>query len=392
MKLIFSFKLIIILYSLSSHCFSNGAEIIQATDKIRSHIFNTKPDSENKILNQTEQKDKDVLLGQHTTTINTILNNKNVSRRPATKTEKKTILQAVMGSIIIHENDFRYRLDEHDLVETDEFYKHFEILKFTEEFSQTCLDAMTQSGNHDDTVLDVIDKDLYAQLYEYSGLRHDLMIEWFKEVYKNHINGIKLKPSQTTTQTIQRKIEFPRRSLDLRTSTDQTEGRPKNTSETGQIVLSFSDIHPNTTPTKTIQQSALIAAFLPRPKQIEHVTLPENDLASPHLRDTMFQNPLLTHSSSASDRSTKGTLIPLAETAPISKKSNWKNSWKLKNGITIIHHPGCIELTGSIICTKDLEINFDNKNIRGTVVNIHVSTDMTEEEFVDALRKDGNLI
>lgn len=391
MKTGFYFKLIMTICALSSCCFSNGAEIIHAAHKIRSQVFNTEPDSENKVLTQTEHTDKDVLLGQHTTTINTILNNKNVSRRPATATEKKTILQAVMGTIIIHHSDSSYLLHDHDLIETDEFFKHFKILKFTEDFAETCLETMIRSNNHDYAVLDTIDKDLYAQLYEYSGLDHDLMIEWFKEVYKNHIIGIKLKPSQTTTQTIQRKIAFPRRSIDLRTSNDLTEGESKELPETGQITLSFDEIHPNTTPTKTIQESALIAAVLSLPKQIEHVTLAGDDLVSPHLRNTMFQNPLLTNPSSASDRPTKSTLIPLAETAPISKKSNWKNSWKLKNGITIIHHPGCIELTGPIICTKNLEINFDNKNIRGTVVNIHVATDMTEQEFIDALNKDGNL-
>jgi acetoin utilization deacetylase AcuC-like enzyme len=38
------------------------------------------------------------------------------------------------------------------------------------------------------------------------------------------------------------------------------------------------------------------------------------------------------------------------------------------------------------------KITLDRKNIRGTIVNIHVQADMTEEEFVEALRKDENLV
>ena len=83
---------------------------------------------------------------------------------------------------------------------------------------------------------------------------------------------------------------------------------------------------------------------------------------------------------------------PQKPTAALSSKSNWFKFWKLKNGITIYHYPGYIELTDSpFIHMWDIDIEMDRYNARGIELNIHVSTDMKEEEFIMALHRDGNL-
>ncbi len=79
-------------------------------------------------------------------------------------------------------------------------------------------------------------------------------------------------------------------------------------------------------------------------------------------------------------------------TTALSSKSNWFKFWKLKNGITIYHYSGYIELTDSpFIDMWDIDIEMDRYNARGIELTIHVSTDMAEEEFITALHNDGNL-
>ena len=182
-----------VLFIAIPHCSSNAVDIIGTENTLRSGVFNIKPNPQNEVVINAVHKNKDIVLGKHTTTINTILNNKNISRRPARHEEKKTILQAVMGTIIVHGDDSKYHINDHELTETDEFYKHFEILRFTEEFAQTCLETMIRSGGSDYTILDKIDHSLYKDLYDYSGLSHDLMLDWFKEMYAAHIGGIMLR-------------------------------------------------------------------------------------------------------------------------------------------------------------------------------------------------------
>ncbi len=122
MKMKLYIKFILLLFLTIPHCFSNVVEIIGAESTLRCGVFKMQPNPKNQVLIGTAHKDKDIVLGEHTATINTILNDQNVSRRPARPDEKKTILQAVMGTIIIHGDNLAYQLIDHKLSSTDEFY------------------------------------------------------------------------------------------------------------------------------------------------------------------------------------------------------------------------------------------------------------------------------
>ena len=134
MKLVFTY--ITALFLITNHCLASAVDFIDEENKLRCAIFNTKPNENNKVQAATSFEDKDEVLSKHTFTINSVLNDQNrVSKVHATNEERKKILQAVMGSVIIHGNYPEYMLADHGLSETDEFYEHFEILRLTQELS-----------------------------------------------------------------------------------------------------------------------------------------------------------------------------------------------------------------------------------------------------------------
>jgi hypothetical protein len=275
-----------------------------------------KPNPKNEVLIGNTHKDKNIALGEHTTTINTILNNKNVSRRPAVLGEKKTILQAVMGTIIVHGDDLTYHLIDHKLSETDEFYKHFAILQFTQSFTKTCLDQINSKNT-----LDSISDSLYQDLYDYSGLSHKQMISWFTEMYAAHTSVILLKRTENSDKPSVHSHLPPKTHLLQISKKEQEEESEK------------------------------------RQKKNKQKEKPQ-------------QKP----------------------TTVLSSTSDWIKFWKLKNGISIYHYPGYVELTDNpFIDMWDVDIEMDHYNARGVIFSIHVSTDMTEAEFITALRNDGNL-
>lgn len=395
-----------VLFIAIPHGSPNAVDIIGTENTLRSGVFNIKPNPQNEVVINTVHKNKDIVLGKHTTTINTILNNKNISRRPARHEEKKTILQAVMGTIIVHKDDSKYHLNDHELTETDEFYKHFEILRFTEEFAQTCLETMIRSGGYDYTILDKIDHSLYKDLYDYSGLSHDLMLDWFKEMYAAHIGGIMLRK-----ESIQAKGLIPtiilsgkKKISPTNKHADFTETHSSQKAHTGALsvqtqgnslkasILDFDSIYSDTTDEANLLNSAEI--FKTAEKKLE---LPKSlDLEHEEKRGNLTQESTANYRQlrSPSAGHARNPTVPskIKPTTAISTKSDWTKSWKLENGTTIAHYPGYVELNGPIIDMWGTKITLDRKNIRGTIVNIHVQADMTEEEFVEALRKDENLV
>ena len=73
-----------------------------------------------------------------------------------------------------------------------------------------------------------------------------------------------------------------------------------------------------------------------------------------------------------------------------SKGGNWTETFNLKGGLKIKRSPEYVTII-------DGGLNINSKVIKNTgsfngkQVNIHVSVDMTRDEFVAALRRDGSL-
>ncbi|MES2607172.1 MAG: hypothetical protein V4544_00335 [Pseudomonadota bacterium] len=199
MKINFYFKLILVVCVAISHCFSNAVNIIETENTLRCSVFNTIPNHKNEVHTKTISKDKNEALVEYTTTINTILIDQNrVSKRHAELNEKKIILQAVMGSIIVHDNYPEHLLADHDLLATNELYKHFEILRLTQEVSKYF--SMRKHENAKYNLKDDDYGDEYKNLYIYSGLTHDMLCDWFNEIYKAHTVGITTKNEQSNSK------------------------------------------------------------------------------------------------------------------------------------------------------------------------------------------------
>ncbi len=159
----------------TTHCFSNAVQTINDEAELRCGKYNVNPFDVS-------------AFSVHTETINTILSNKaTVSEIEATDSERKTIIQAVMGTAITHRKKGEYSLASHGLVDGQKFFRHFEILRLTEALSYTFIDQIMTVGK---TRIDDI---IYDDLFTYSGIKKDVfskwLIEWFDEVLGLHKDG-----------------------------------------------------------------------------------------------------------------------------------------------------------------------------------------------------------
>lgn len=166
---------IVILVLVTTHCFSNAIQTIHDKDKLRCGKYNQNPFDVS-------------AFSVHTETINTILSNKaTVSEIEATDSERKTILQAVMGTAITHRKKGTCSLPSHGLVDGQKFFRHFEILRLTEALAYDFIDQIMTAGRTH------IDESKYEDLFTYSGIQQDVfskwLTTWFDEVLGLHENG-----------------------------------------------------------------------------------------------------------------------------------------------------------------------------------------------------------
>ncbi|MES2253237.1 MAG: hypothetical protein V4482_06110 [Pseudomonadota bacterium] len=137
---------------------------------------------------------------QRTEKINDLLKNEGiVSRTQAETDQKKTILQAVMAGQLIHFPELReqkFAASIYDkratLGATDYRYKHFEILRLTEELSFKIAGLTRGTGHYDGlTILGELN-DAYKDISTYSGVAIRDLAGWFAQAYKDHEQGFQL--------------------------------------------------------------------------------------------------------------------------------------------------------------------------------------------------------
>jgi hypothetical protein len=131
-----------------------------------------------------------------------------VSSKAATFTEKKDILQTVMGSQItrvIHSEAQQNALDPEEnlpvVAESHWAYRHFEILRLTAKLSKQLVQQVYSYGydvlNYLTTCIPTFETD-HELLCEYSGLQREMFMLWFKDVFEKHKKGF---PETTASLT-----------------------------------------------------------------------------------------------------------------------------------------------------------------------------------------------
>ncbi|MDP4725324.1 MAG: hypothetical protein NWS47_03430 [Alphaproteobacteria bacterium] len=178
MSIQFYLRLAVATFFVVTSCFADGVKVIGDEYNARLGAFNADP------LNVSTYE-------PHTVKINGILKEKrNVDvNRHASYMEKETILKAVMASVVIHGEDSTYRLPAHGLKESDSLYRHFEILRLTEELTGIYWAQFMSAGNI--RIGELVDSNLYA----YSGLNWDVYSDWFKDVINEHSSGLAISHS-----------------------------------------------------------------------------------------------------------------------------------------------------------------------------------------------------
>lgn len=133
---------------------------------------------------------------------------RSVSSQEATSSQKKDILQTLMGSQItrvIHSDAQQNALDPEENIpvveETHWAYRHFEILRFTAKLSKQLIQQVGIYGydvlNYINVCVPTFETDLDI-ISDYSGLQREMFMLWFKEVFEKHKKGF---PATTASLT-----------------------------------------------------------------------------------------------------------------------------------------------------------------------------------------------
>jgi hypothetical protein len=176
-------KLIFLTFSLFTQGFA--MDVVRTYHAKRQKDYNDTP-------NQTS-------IPSYTYTIyKTLSDQRRVSDRSASWFEKKQILQSVIASALIHGNTLNSFADlsAHGLgAENRDKFKHFEILRYTQEFSQRIGENAMAAGQDrplfdliNTSILDLNDFETFSL---YSGIDQERFINWFAEVYSGHVNGLR---------------------------------------------------------------------------------------------------------------------------------------------------------------------------------------------------------
>ena len=206
---------------------------IADTTAQRSTAFNAIPTA-----SPSDATKKKETVTQHTKSITDILKDKSkVSEgRFATDAERKTILQSLMSSTLtsLFDSPEQYRKlsltpQLPTLRAIDPLFKHFEILRLTEQLSYTLAQQVTARGRDalEDILNDTLDQNT---LTSYSGVTKDMFLMWFKEVFDAHKTGFlkPVKPSPAAT-----KLDMAKTLFDTHTHRCDTYNSPLSAFDTG---------------------------------------------------------------------------------------------------------------------------------------------------------------
>ncbi len=143
---------------------------------MRCQLFNVRPDIPTSINGTPVNRDATII--GCTVGINSVLETAKVSDTRATDAQRKIVMQAIMGGVVVHQGDDRFRLKAHECKRTDKHYKHHEILRLTEEFAfDFAINGVIQIADYDDLVT-------------FSGLSIYTIRDWMDEVLERHAVGI----------------------------------------------------------------------------------------------------------------------------------------------------------------------------------------------------------
>ena len=370
MKLISTY--IALLFLMTHHCFSDVFDTIQNTNNARASKYNAPL---NNVVDQNDPMELGKLLPE-TTKIDCLLT-KNVSTTVyATTEQKKKALQAVFSAEIIYGGSRPSYLD--GVSESDAKYKHCYILEQSKLFARDYSEKVSSVSKVR------MDDPKYKDLYAYSGLSEEELTGWCIEMRAQHSAGYSVRK--------ERKVLHATTGYYVPQVSPPPAIRP--------------EVQPHS-PKGTVQQQRQNS--MPSQNAYERLSESEKrkfDEAYTKSVNEQFaaldSHPPIIYKNMAGVEDLLKTLDPVAyaqlqKSKPVAPtaspsavpfKGNWTESFKLKNGETITHTPQNVRM-GSFTVGKGLTLK--NSNFNGKIFNIHVVTDSTREEFVAALKRDGNL-
>lgn len=167
--------------------YSFSVDFIKENYNMRCTLFKATPTEESLYLKHTQT------IRKHTESINDVLGDRSKvnQKRPACKIEKEIILKAVMGTVIIHGQEYKLALPKFD--ESHGLYRHYEILRLTEELSHKLATQYQNKSGIDRACLDD-----YEDLYAFSGLGRDIFDSWFYETIVAHKTGVDTRTKENS--------------------------------------------------------------------------------------------------------------------------------------------------------------------------------------------------
>jgi hypothetical protein len=348
------------------------------------------------------------------------------------KNRKKKALQAVFSAEII------YGAARHSYLkgisETDDIYGHCYVLEYSAQLARDFLNCT--SG-----IVDV-NAPYYQKLYSYSGLNGQTLVCWLDDMIYQHKAGKQIRTERSNALTVKSK---PVASMPSPAPVPFTlAGNPSYVSSSSSNYTR--SVYPKATPAeqsrffqdaaaKTNQLLQLPPAQLQSlgnmvipPAQLAEYAkewnrmgiLPDEDFANFQSKQAsrhatgmedytsdMFGQNLPAHIQRQIDEAKRqiadqrgrfpsGGFAASAVRMPAppavqSKGGEWTETFDLKGGGTAMRTPTSLIIKKGNFQSTGPRINMSNCSMNGTTINFHASTDMTREEFVAALRRDGNL-
>ncbi len=368
------FKFLLIIMQTTVCCFASGViDKIENTDSVRCQLFNVRPDIPISIGGIPVNRNASI--DGCTRGIKSLLETAKVSDTRATDAQRKIVMQAVMGGIVIHLGDDRFRLKAHGRKRTDKHYKHYEILRLTEQLA------------YDFAIKGKILATNYDNLTAFSGLSIHVIYDWLGEVFAKHSAGILIAnlanhegiPSQFVPSLVQQRSAAyagfeDSFSANMKRNNQKLKGK-STTSMFGLPAAKVSAVR--ATPSASTQPNVSHASKMPSSSSAQGnfgMFFEDDDSDSSDSDD--FEMPAAPSRPAASSKPFKG---------------NWTESFRLKTGETIHHAPTHVQMGGM---RSGAGLSLACKNYNGFSLQnggLFVETDSTKEDFIAALKRSGLL-
>lgn len=418
MKSLFTYA--VTLFLITNHCLADVFDTIQKTNTIRTGKYNAP------LSPRTDPKDPMELakLSAETTKIDSLLT-KNVNTKVhASKEQQKKALQAVFSTEIIYGAARPSYLD--GINTTSDIYGHCYVLEYSARLASEYLNSASGSINVNTTA--------YQKLYLYSGLDSGTLIGWLFEMRDQHQSGKQTRIQRSNALTVKSKpftsvpLPTPAQFVTSRLPSSHTSTYPKATSaEKSQFI---EDIRAQTNQFLQLPHEQLqsLGSMVIPPTQLAQFAaewnrmgiLPDADFSEFQSKQAltrtaskedytrgMFGQNLPAHIQRQIDETKRqiadqrgrflsGGFAASAVRMPAppvvqSKGGEWTEIFNLKKGGQIERTPAAVFLKTGGFSSGGKSLQMTNSSMNGTIINVHVSTDMTRDEFVASLRRDGNL-